>query len=176
MRVALLLLLAGLAAVSVAQADEPKAPAAAPAVNADAKVLANAFLDKMRIDQMMPQLLAGSRQNVITLLQTRGFSADKAAEVFDSFMLPEFKARLPELRDRMADILVADFTVAELQAIVSGEQNDARKSAAAKASQLQGQFTEAGRAWGQQAGIDVYQKNKAAFEKLGITDLNGAPK
>lgn len=135
----------------------------------DAHSLASAFLDKIKVDTMMPQLLTASRASTLVVLENSGKTPEQAGEIFDTYMMPEFKDRLPELRAKFEDILVADFTVPELQAILNGEQNPARQSAAAKAPQLQGQFAQAGTEWGQAVGRDVYAKNKTALEKLGLT-------
>ena len=128
--------------------------------------LASRFLDEIKVDQMIPQLLTAMRPSMIALLQRNGAAEDQAGEMYDRFLLPEFKARVPELRGQFEDILVGDFTVPELQAIVNNEQNDACRSAAAKAGQLQGQFSEAGTKWGQEVGEDAYSKNKAEFDKM----------
>lgn len=134
----------------------------------DAHQLASQFLDKIQIDQMMPQLLTASRASTLIMLEHSGKTPEQAGEIFDTYMLPEFKERLPDLRAKFENILVADFTVPELQAILSGDQSPARQSAAAKAGQLQGQFAQAGTDWGQDVGRDVYTKNKAALAKLGL--------
>ena len=140
----------------------------------DAHKLASAFLDKIQIDQMMPQLLTASRASALVMLEHYGKTPEQSGEIFDTYMLPEFKERLPELRTKFEDILVADFTVPELQAILSGDQGPARQSAAAKAGQLQGQFAQAGTDWGQDVGRDVYAKNKVALEKLGLDSPPGS--
>ena len=149
----------------------------APALRAqpadDAHKLASAFLDKIQIDQMMPQVLTASRASALGMLAQYGKTPEQAGEIFDTYMLPEFKDRLPELRIKFEDILVTDFTVPELQAILSGDQGPARQSAAAKAGQLQGQFAQAGTDWGQSVGRDVYTKNKTALEKLGLDSPPG---
>ena len=136
--------------------------------NEEAHRLASAFLDKIQVDTMMPQLLTASRASTMIMLEHYGKTPEQSGEIFDTFMLPEFRDRLPELRARFEDILVADFSVPELQAIVNNEQTDARRSAAAKAGQLQGQFSQAGTSWGETVGRDVYVKNKTALEKLGL--------
>ena len=132
----------------------------------EAHHLAGRFLDMIKIDEMMPQLMTAMRPMVLSTLERNGTAEDKAGQIYDQFMLPEFKARIPELRGQFEDILVGDFTVPELQAIVNNEQNDARRSAAAKAGQLQGQFSEAGTKWGQAVGTDVYAKHKAEIDQL----------
>ena len=144
----------------------------------DAHKLASQFLDKIQIDQMMPQVLTASRANVLIVLEHAGKTPEQAGEIFDAYMLPEFKERLPDLRTKFEDILVADFTVPELQAILNGDQSPARQSAAAKAKQLQGQFAQAGADWGEDVGHDVYTKNSVALRKLGLDvppAADGAP-
>ncbi len=147
-------------------------PLLAPALHAqttdDPHQLASAFLEKIQVDTMMPQLLTASRASAVVMLQNYGKTPEQAGEIFDTYMMPEFKDRLPELRTKFEDILVADFTVPELKAILGGEQGPARQSAAAKAGQLQAQFAQAGQDWGQSVGRDVYAKNKTALEKLGL--------
>ena len=137
--------------------------------------LASAFLDKINIDAVMPQLLAASRQTALVTLQNQGETPEQAGQVFDTYMLPELRDRLPELRGKFEDILVADFTVPELQAILNNDQGPDRQSAVAKAPQLQGQFAQAGNEWGQDVGRDVFTKNKDALEKLGLGAPSAAP-
>ena len=144
-------------------------PAATSDASTQAHALASQFLDQMHADQMaLSALLGPGRIAVIAFLQRSSMTEEGAGQVFDQFMAPEFKARLPELRARMVDILVGDFTVPELQSIVANRQDDARRSAAAKSGQLQGQFQQAGQAWGQQIGADVFRQNADAIMALGF--------
>lgn len=168
------LLLVASAPVSHAQ-QTPKAADAGPARD-EGHALASQFLDKIGSDAMMIQLLGASRASVIVILKHNGQTEQKSGEIFDQFMLPEFRRRLPELRAKFEDILATDFTVPELHAILDNQQNEARQSAIAKAGQLQTQFSQAGQTWGQQVGIDVYDANKDTFHKLGLDNFGGPQK
>lgn len=135
----------------------------------EARALATQFMAKMQVDQMAPQLIGATRLGVIAMLQQNAHVTEaQAGEAFDKYIEPEFKQRIPELIARFTDILVADFTVPELRAIVDNEQNDARRSAAVKAQQLPQQFSQTGQEWGQQVGTDAFTKNKDAFKALGF--------
>lgn len=171
-----------LAALFLAPAAPQAAPKDTPAAGSDlqqvpdeAHALASKFLDRINADSMMQTLLAQSRTVAVQTLVQYGQTEDKAGEIFDTFMLPEFRRRLPELRARFEDILAEDFTVPELRAILNNEQNAARRSAAAKAPQLQSQFADAGRIWGRQVGVDVYEANKETFHKLGLDNFGTGP-
>ncbi|MGI4955640.1 MAG: hypothetical protein ACRYGM_27855 [Janthinobacterium lividum] len=130
--------------------------------------LAMVFLDKLQADSLMKQLIQGSRANVIVIFHRIGKTEQQAGEIFDQFMLPEFLARIPELRQQFEDILATDFTETELRSVLENQQNEARQTAIAKAPQMQAEFTKAGQDWGRQVGQDAYTKNKAALQKLGM--------
>lgn len=136
----------------------------------EAQVLAREFLTKIGMDKKMDEILLSSRGVTIAVLVQQGKTEAQAAAICDQYMMPEFRARAPELLRRFEDVMVKDFTVPELRAIVNGEDNDARRSAQAKAGQMPAHFAAAGQEWGGMVGVDVFTKNRAAFEKLGLNE------
>lgn len=155
----------------------PVVPAAllaqpAPAAQVDeAHQLADQFLQKIGMDQLMGSVMDGSRQLMVVVLQREGLNEMQAAQVADKYLVPEFKARLPELLGRFRDILAADFTPDELRAVLSDQTNDARRSAAGKVPRMQAEFQTAGQEWGRQVGVDAFAKNRVNLEQLGVKGL-----
>ena len=107
---------------------------------------------------------------MIEKLKDFGKDDAEAADLIDRIMMPEFHARTPELRMQLEDVLTADFTPDELQAVLNNEHNAARQSAIAKVPQMQADFADAGRSWGAAAGRDAFAKNHVTFKKLGIDE------
>ena len=145
----------------------------APATQMDeAHQLADQFLQKVGMDQLMGGVLQGSRQMLVMVLQRQGMTDAQSTEVTDKYLVPEFKARVPELLGRFRDVLAADFTTDELRAVMNNENNDARRNAAAKVPKMQADFQAAGQEWGRQVGVDAFVKNRAELEKLGVKGLD----
>ncbi len=132
--------------------------------------LARAFLAKIDIDRVLGDTIDASRSKMIEKLKTFGEDDTAAADLIDRIMMPEFHARMPELRARLEDILAFDFTADELQSVLESKDDAARKSARAKVPRMQADFTHAGQAWGEAAGRDAFAKNHVTFENLGIDE------
>ena len=168
-RAAAVVLAAALAgpAAPVAAFAQP-APVAPEAKPDEAHELAHAFLAKINFASTMDTIVVSLRGVMVGAFQQQGIQEAQAGEIADKYMMPEFRARMPELLARFEDVMVQDFTPDELRAMLSGENNDARRSAAAKAGQLPAHFQAVGQAWGSQVGTEVFEKNRDALAKLGV--------
>ena len=140
----------------------------APDAAGDPHVLARAFLERIGTANMLDQLLAAQRQTIVIVLQHSGQTEQQAGEACDKYLMPELRARAPELMAQFEDILVRDFTAPELQSIVENRNDEARRTAAAKAGSLSAEFSDAGRTWGSRVGQEAFAKNADALEKLGL--------
>lgn len=149
-------------------------PAEVMAPGAEAHRLAAEVREKIQAPAMMRTLLGQTRQSVVVLFEKYGKTQAHSEEIFGEFMLPEFRAPSPELLQTFEDILVQDFTVDELQAVVNDESGPARASAAAKGPRLPPEFEAAGGTWGRRVATDVYNKNVTTLKKLGL-DLESPP-
>ncbi len=143
---------------------------AQPALDApgDPRVLARAFLGRIGTANLLDQLLAAQRQTIVIVLTQSGQTEQQAEKVCDKYLIPELRARAPELLVEFEDILVHDFTAPELQSIVDDRTDEARRTAAAKAGTLSAEFSSAGRSWGSRVGQEAFQKNAEALKKLGL--------
>ncbi len=143
---------------------------AQPALDAPAEphVLARAFLGRIGTANMLDQLLAAQRQTIVIVQTQSGQTEQQAEEACDKYLMPELRARAPELLVQFEDILVHDFTAPELQSIVDNRNDEARRTAAAKAGTLSAEFSAAGRSWGSRVGQEAFEKNAGALEKLGL--------
>ena len=137
--------------------------------------LARAVLSKINADRVFNSTIDASRDTMIGNLKRFGIDDAQATDLIDRLLLPDLRARMPELRTRCENILVLDFTPDEMQAVLSGESNAARQSARAKLPQMQSDFTNAGRSWGEAVGYEAFAKNRTTFEKLGINEKALAP-
>ncbi len=131
--------------------------------------LARAILSKINVDRVLDSTIDASRGVMIGNLKRLGKDDAQAADLIDQFMLPEFHARTPELRALFENILVLDLNPDEMQATLSGENNAARQSARAKAPQIQADFTNAGRSWGEAVANDAIRKNAEELRRRGVT-------
>ena len=137
--------------------------------------LACAVLSKINADRVFNSTIDASRDTMIGNLKRLGIDDAQATDLIDRLLLPDLRARMPELRTRCENILVLDFTPDEMQAVLSGESNAARQSARAKLPQMQADSTNAGQSWGEAVGYDAFAKNRTTFEKLGINEKAIAP-
>ena len=148
----------------------------APAVKQDdAHGFAHAFLVKVGLDKQLDSVVLATRDMLVVTLKSRGITDENATVITDRYMMPEFRAHEPELMGRFEDVMVADFTVPELRALVNRDDPDALRSAQAKAGQMPVHFQAAGEMWGRQVGDRAYAKNKADIDKLGGSVLGAMP-
>ena len=169
------LLLVGMLVIGSMAACVSHAQTEQPVQAANAHQLARAVLFKINADRLFISTIDASRDTVIGNLKHLGMDNAQATELTDRLLLPDLRAKMPELRTRFENILVLDFTPDEMQAVLSGESNAARQSARAKLPQIQADFTSTGRSWGEAVGYDAFAKNRATFEKLGIDEKAIAP-
>jgi len=141
----------------------------------DPHSLAHAFLVKASLDKQLDSVVLATHDILIVTLKRRGITDENAAVITDRYMMPEFRAREPELMGRFEDVMVTDFTVPELRAMVNRDDPNALRSAQAKAGQMPAHFQTAGEAWGRQVGEDAYAKNKAGIDRLGGGVLGATP-
>lgn len=148
----------------------------APAVKQDdAHGFAQAFLVKAGLDKQLDGVVLATRDMLIVTLKGRGITDENAAIITDRYMMPEFRAHEPELMERFEDVMVADFTVPELRAMVNRDDPDALRGAQTKVGQMPAHFQAAGEMWGRQVGDEAYAKNKADIDKLGGGVLGAMP-
>ena len=141
----------------------------------DAHSLAHDFLVKAGLDKQLDGVVLATHDILVVTLKSRGITDENAAVITDRYMMPEFRAREPELMGRFEEVMVTDFTVPELRAMINRDNPDALRSAQAKAAQMPAHFQAAGEAWGRQVGEDAYAKNKADIDKLGGSVLGATP-
>ena len=158
-------LLAGPVAPEAAFAQP--APAAPDAKPGDAHELAHAFLLKAGLDKQLDSVVLATRDMMVLTFKMHGVSEENAAAITDRYMMPEFRARAPEMMPLFEDVMVTDFTVPELRAMLNRDDLDALRSAQAKAGQMPAHFQAAGERWGRMVGEDAYAKNKDDIDKLG---------
>ena len=131
---------------------------------------ARTFLARANVDGIADALIVGSRPRVIETFKRQGLSEPVAAQVADVYVLPALRVAAPDLMRPFEDVLVEDFTGAELQAMLGDTDGPARTRAKAKTATLPARFTTAGQQWGQAVGVDVYATNKAALDALGLNN------
>ena len=141
---------------------------AQPAANAQAE--ARVFLNKIDATKMVDGMLVLQRQAMIAKFEQLGMKSATATELTDRYFVPGLRARVPELISRFEGVLMQDFSPAELHAINNNEQNDSRRSAAAKAPTLQQRFRQVGQEWGQRVAQDVARVNADAIKQLELRD------
>ena len=174
------LVLAGLLVLAPEAIAQPaRAPAASPAASPaprrpdDARALASQLLTRIGGPAMADQQLAAQRQSVTASFQQNGMSPAQATQIYDSYFGPEYRRRLPDLLTGFQDVLMADFTVAELRAVVDGTDNDARRSASGKSAALQAHLGDAARRWASKATTEAIETNKDELRKLGLNITGG---
>ena len=103
-----------------------------------------------------------------TMLAQDGRTAGDGARIFDEVLMPEFKARLPELRPAMIEIWAENFTVDELRGLHAFYETPLGRKVLEKQPVLAQQSVAVGAAWGKSVAQDALSRHADDLRKRGI--------
>ena len=164
------------AAAQPADAQPAAPPAAAPAEvdQNDPRALALAVMRKTGVDTRVERNLPAARAVMLRAFVDAGATPAQATTILDRFVMPDMRQRLPELGLRFLGVMMRDFTVPELRALLSGEDNAANRSARAKNEAFQEHLEAAGQEWGTVVGTEIERRNKAAIKRVAPALVDSA--
>ena len=142
--------------------------AAAQAPSEEALRLSHEIVVKLGMERRQEAGMLTTRQAMIDQFKIQGRTEAEAREITDSYMMPAFIARRPELMTRYEEVLVRDYSAAEMGALLAGMETGPLRTAVLKALLLSQHFSEAARDWAGKVGRDVQAQNTEALEKLGL--------
>ena len=175
-RAAFLALLLAVTPAAAQPAPRPvPAKPAAPATPDQRRAAAAQLLTTLGgVEPMAAQVSAAHRERTITAIVRSGATPFQAGEVFDQYVAPDLKARVPELAVAIQDVLLTDFTLPEMQALNARQDGEAFRSAQAKLPQLNAHLSEAAIAWVVKASNEAFEKNRTELAKLGLNLAGGS--
>ncbi len=102
------------------------------------------------------------------ILAQDGRTAGDGARIFDEVLMPEFKARLPELRPAMIEIWADNFTVDELRGLHAFYETPLGRKILEKQPALAQQSVAVGAAWGKSVAQDALSRHADELRKRGV--------
>ncbi len=161
-----------------ARAAEPAPAVAAPAVAGpavagpepgdEAHREAAALFDLTGGEATVSKMLDAMRGQITTIFTQQGKARDDAARIFDEVLMPEFKARLPELRPAMIEIWADNFTVEELRGLHAFYDTPLGRKVLERQPTVSQQALAVGAAWGRRVAQDALQRHVDELRRRGV--------
>jgi hypothetical protein len=174
-------LLAGVAAPPPAAAQSPAPPpppadsaALAPAPNApppsaEARKAALKLTDLLGVDRQTEQLIAGMRRQMVeNLMRTSAKTPEDAVKIIDELIMPEFNASAGDLNARVVNVWASNFSVAELNSLITFYQSPIGKKLIATIPLVQQQSVAISQQWGQTAFKAALAKHGDELRARGV--------
>ncbi len=134
----------------------------------EAHRLARSWLVGAQSGYSFDAVAAEKRGKVIGVLKSYNQNQAQVAEAVDRIVTPGMYAKLPALLVRYEDVLVRHLTTRELRSVVRDEDNEARRSAAAKMRQVEADLEQARRVWGRDSCREIFAENRVVLAGLGL--------
>ncbi|EFH09876.1 DUF2059 domain-containing protein, partial [Teichococcus cervicalis] len=113
------------------------------------------------MQQTLHQMAAG-------VAQQSGQPVARVIEIFDTVLMPEFRARLPELGEAMATSWAGHLSAADLRALAEFYRSPLGQRLREATAAVTAETMEFGARWGQQVGLDAIQKHREALRARGL--------
>lgn len=153
------------AAPVLAQQALPAAPGATAESRAAARDLLVALDTAKQAEQAMNLV---SKQIVAALAQASGKPVAEVQQIVDEVLMPEFRARLPEMTDFTAELWASQMTAAELRELkafygtpLGRRLQEVTPAVAAGAAAF-------GMKWGQEVGMSALAKHRDSLRARGL--------
>ena len=136
----------------------------------DPHILALEFVDKMHLVHGALWENAGSAHDrFVTTLRRNGITEANATKVVDGYLLPAYRARLPLLHERLAEVCGLNLTVDEMKSVTEDQNSDVRRTVLNKIKSMSKPLMEAEQNWGSSVIEDVLKDNAATFAKMNVS-------
>ena len=101
-------------------------------------------------------------------MQSRGKTETEAVSIVDDVFLPEFKARVGELLDAMAEVYAAHFTVEEMRELQAWQRTPVGLKALGVAPRIATESLAASRAWSERVASEALAKHADELRRRGV--------
>jgi hypothetical protein len=153
-------------------ADPAAAPAPAPSApppSAEARKAALKLTDLLGVDRQTEQLIAGMRRQMVeNLMRTSAKSPEDAVKIIDELIMPEFNAAAGDLNARVVNVWASNFSVAELNNLITFYQSPLGKKLIATIPAVQQQSVAISQQWGQSAFKAALAKHGDELRARGV--------
>ncbi|MCG7359894.1 DUF2059 domain-containing protein [Roseomonas sp. ACRSG] len=145
------------------------APTPAPGATAESRAAARELLVALDTAKQAEQAMnMVSKQIVAALAQASGKPVAEVQQIVDEVLLPEFRARLPEMTDFTAELWASQMTAAELRELkafygtpLGRRLQEVTPAVAAGAATF-------GMKWGQDVGMSALAKHRDTLRARGL--------
>ncbi|WP_419897840.1 DUF2059 domain-containing protein [Roseomonas sp. USHLN139] len=158
-------------APQAAPAPKPAPPAAAPQGSDRAEALA-AARELIEASGSQAQAEAGIHGSMAQMAQIvaqqSGQPVARVTEIFEGILLPEFRARLPELLDAMAASWASHLGAADLRALTEFYRSPLGERLKVATQAVTQESLAFGAQWGQRIGLEALTKHREALRARGL--------
>jgi hypothetical protein len=147
------------------------APALSPAlpVTAEGRAAARALMEAMGGTKQAAAAMDMIRTQLGTILaQSSGKPVAEVGTILDEVLLPEMRARLPELQDAMAELWAGQLTVEELNGLSAFYRTPLGARVVAVSPAIGSQVALLSMGWGQRVATEALGKQRDALRARGL--------
>lgn len=157
-----------LAGPALAQQAAP-APSAAPGVTEESRAAARELMQATGAAAQMEQLVPMLMQQMATAMAPMsGQPADKVLAIINDVIMPEFRARMPEMLNQGADLWATQLTVAELRELKAFYETPLGRRLREATPLVNAQAAVLGMRWGQEVAASAIAKHRDALRARGL--------
>jgi hypothetical protein len=154
-----------LAAAPVLAQQTPPAPGATAESRAAARDLLVTLDTAKQAEQVMGII---SQQIVAALAQASGKPAAEVQQIVDEVLMPEFRARMPEMTDFTAELWASQMTAAELRELKAFYQTPLGRRLQEVTPAVAAGAAAFGMKWGQDVGMSALAKHRDTLRARGL--------
>ncbi len=147
------------------------APARAqpPAATPDSRREAAALVTQINLVEQQREMLGALRGQFIRLLaQGSGKTEAQAAEAVDDVLLPDFRARMPELTNAITEVYATLFSAEDLRGLQAFYASPIGQTLLRQQAQLGRLTFELGALWGQRVSNEAMAKHGETLRRRGF--------
>ena len=163
------ILVAGLADVPASRA-QPAQPAPSAAVDPGALDAAQELIRVTGMTALMDQMVTSMRGSIIENVkrQSPKVPPGDIEKMMDEVLLPEFRARLPELTNAVATVYAQNFAASELRELIAFYGTPLGQKSLRLTPQIMQQGAALGQIWGRKVAEDAIAKHRLELRRRGI--------
>ena len=151
-----------------AHAQQP--PGGLPGSTPETRAQAQELMTAVGAEKNMTQMLTLMRGQMVQMAQRNspGLSPDTIGRTIDEVLMPEMTGRIHELRDLLAEIYAAQYTVDEMKGLQAFYETPLGKRLLELQPVIGQQSFAAGMAWGNQVRRDALAKTADELARRGV--------
>lgn len=158
-----------LAGPALAQQTPPAPPAAAPGITEESRAAARELMQVTGAAAQMEQLVPVLMQQIAgAMAPASGEAADKVLAIINEVIMPEFRARMPEMLNQGADLWAAQMTAAELRELKAFYETPLGRRLREVTPLVNAQSAVLGMRWGQEVAASAIAKHRDTLRARGL--------